>query len=516
MATRVGTTRRNAALLPWLRGAVFGASAYAAFAALPFYPPAAAVAIAAVAAALGVGAPNLGVLALVVALALPLAAGDLVVGALFLLVGVLAVQFLAGGGGRAFVVVALAFLASVAHAQWALPALAGYALGASEGAVVALVAAFVAEAAGIVLGRPFVGVLATGASHAIVDVARVAATPSPLTFAWLPRAAAAVDPDAVVKSLSAVRLTPALVVQPLLWGACAMAAGLVRPKGRGRVVAVAAAAALAAGLLGAVSIATASFLRVPTPPIASPVAVLVAAAVAAAVAALGETVFREEQVAAPAAQPVSVQSEDADVDELLRLIASAEEQLEERHSTDAVVMITDMKAFSKMTEEHGTFNTAKLVQRHRDLLLPLIERGGGHGKSTGGDGLVAAFSSADDAMATAVEMQRRLKEDNAGRPEEKRVQIRIGLASGDIIVDRTGCPFIGEGLNLAARVMALGDGGQVFATHDVVDGAASLPAPVVPHGEFRLKNIARPVPVEEVLWEEGQAPRRPQVEQGAA
>ena len=122
-------------------------------------------------------------------------------------------------------------------------------------------------------------------------------------------------------------------------------------------------------------------------------------------------------------------------------------------------------------QELGSTETARLVQRHRDLLLPIIERGGGHGKSTGGDGLLAAFESPGAALEAAVEMQRALAAYNAKRPGEEEVLIRGGIASGEVVLDKGGKPFLGDALNRAARVMSLADGGQVFTTKEDIGAA---------------------------------------------
>jgi class 3 adenylate cyclase len=172
------------------------------------------------------------------------------------------------------------------------------------------------------------------------------------------------------------------------------------------------------------------------------------------------------------------------------------------------VMITDMKSFSKMTEEDGSMLTAKAIQKHRDLLLPLIERNHGHGKSTGGDGLVAAFEDEGSALQAAVEMQQALAQHNAAHPDSREMTVRIGVAKGDIVLDKGGRPFIGNALNTAARIMNLADGGQAFTSAAVFSKAG----PGIrghSHGEFELKNIAKPVEIVELLWAEGQKPEDP-------
>jgi adenylate cyclase len=209
-------------------------------------------------------------------------------------------------------------------------------------------------------------------------------------------------------------------------------------------------------------------------------------------------------------------TEDADVDELLRLIATAEDKLATEHTSTRVVLITDMKSFSTMTEEDGSVLTAKAIQRHRDLIIPIITGHGGCGKSTGGDGVVAAFENADVALAAAVEAQRSLAEHNATHANEREIHVRMGLAAGEVVLDKGGRPFIGAALNLAARVMNLADGGQILATGDVAAAALNGEVPSFSFGEFRLKNIAKPVEVVEILWGAGQRPKDPRtVEAGS-
>jgi class 3 adenylate cyclase len=263
---------------------------------------------------------------------------------------------------------------------------------------------------------------------------------------------------------------------------------------------------LGVGLLAFVHIAVANA-------VSSPVATSVYGTVTATslVVALGVTAASEWLFAAlPAAvraPAAGVRAEDAEVDELLRLIASAEDQLVTRHRTQAVVLISDIKSFSAMTEELGSIECAKVVQRHRDMLLPVIQRHRGKGKSTGGDGLLAAFSTPRDAVAAAIDMQKTLDSYSRSAKAPQPVLIRIGVAAGEVVLDSGGRPFLGAGLNLAARVMNLADGGRIMATADVAEGSGLPPDARHPHGTFELKNIATPVAVEEILWHDGQTPQ---------
>jgi class 3 adenylate cyclase len=506
------TVRRGAGALPWLRAVAFAAVTYGALAALGFYPVAVAPVVALTVGALGLFSPGIGILVFLVAVAIPLAAGNIVAGVLFLVLGFGVIQYLSESKGRAFLVISLAFLATLLKAEWGVAVLAGYLLGASNGAVAALVACLVIQGAGLLTGAASIGALATGgAAPPLVDLKALTLFEAPLSFGWLLPAISRIDPAAFLKGVTSVKDVVIFAVQPLLWAAAAAIGGLLaRPVGEPRrapmaLVAVSAGvAALAAASLG-LSIALNGPVPVPQLAMASGASLLLALAGAAT----AEWVFTPS-IAEKVKKGTS--AEDADVDELLRLISTAEETLASKHTVQRTVLITDMKSFSRMTQELGSTETAKLVQRHRDLLLPLVEQAGGKGKSTGGDGLLAAFEGPAAALNAAVRMQAALETYNASRPGEEAVLIRAGIASGEVVLDNGGKPFLGDALNLAARVMSLADGGQVFTTQGEVERAGTLPFGSVEHGDFRLKNIAQPVRIVEVLWRPDQQAHAPSVE----
>lgn len=499
-------TRRNADALPAIEALVFASITFLALWTMPYYPAWLAMLLAVLVGALAAGAPALAALLLVAVVSLPVLAADFVVGILFLVVGFRATQYLATDRALGFLLITLAIVALPFHAEWAVCAFAGYALGRGRGAVAAALAGITLEFVGIVLGVPVLGSLVTGGMSP-GPVTFLAAPPGALTLAWLPQAITAADPARVLGAVSAVANWPLLMAQPALWAIGAGIGGLAGAGTKlrallastGAVLAIAGGTALAQRLLGQ---------AVPTPTLVT--TGLVSTALAIATVAVAEWVFPPVVLSAPQPQApaAGVRAEDADVDDLLRVIASAEEELAARHRTESVVLITDMKAFSAMTEEVGSIESAKLVQRHRDVLIPVIERHRGKGKSTGGDGLVAAFASAADALAAAIDMQQTLDAAVKIDPRTREMLVRIGVARGEVVLDKGGRPFLGAAVNLAARVMDLAEGGRIMTVEGVAS-ASGLPGSVLHHhGEYRLKNIAEPIPVVEVLWNEDMAPQQ--------
>ena len=494
--------RKRAAILRYIGAVLFGLAMYVTLDNLAFYPVWLTWLLTFAVAGLALNSPAIAAPVYVVALALPVASADVVAGAIVLVGGLIAAWFLRGSNGLGFLLVALAVVAMPLHIEWALAPIAGYLLGPGRGAGTALAACIAIEVTGLLVGAAWLGVTATGGSAALIAIAEPVG--GVLAFQWLTSALSAAEPARLLDAVRAAQNPELLILQPLLWAAAAVIASTFREPGA-RVRALA-GVALGVGFLALGTIGLSQALQgpVPTPDYMS--AALRSLVVALGVVAASEWVF-PVIVKRPAATRRGLKAEDAEVDELLRVIASAEDQLATRHRTEAVVMITDMKSFSALTEELGSLEVAKLVQRHRDVLLPVVERYGGKGKSTGGDGLLAAFREPRAAVDAAIEMQRALARLCSSGQIDCELLIRIGIAAGEVVLDSGGRPFLGAGLNLAARVMNLADGGRIIATEQVAM-ASGLPETLLhPHGPFELKNISEPVEVVEVLWQEGQTPQ---------
>lgn len=501
--------RDNVRMLPWLRAAALGGVTAVVLTGMPFYSKPV-IAIAALATgALAFSSPSLAALLLVGVASLPILAVDFAVGVLFLIVGFSATQYLGVDQAKGFLAVALAAVAVAFHAEWAAIVLAGYLLGSGRGAIAALIACLVLQTTGALLGVQSIGSLvAGGVSPGVLTFG--AAPDAPLSFGWLAPQIAAANPRAVFDSITAARPVAALVAQPLAWSLAAVLGGVFRrPHAAKARFAIVAGVGGVTVLLAVASTMLTSALAPPPPLDVMLVTGTVSVAVAMLVAGVAEWRFAlKTPVVEPASIPPAhgVRAEDADVDELLRLISSAEDELATKHTSSAVVMLTDMKSFSRMTEEVGSMASAKLVQRQRDLLLPIIDEHHGHGKSTGGDGLVAAFGHPGDAVRAAIAMQQAVTTLCDTSTSGGSLAIRIGIAQGEVVLDKGGRPFIGAALNLAARVMDLADGGRIMVTGDTAIGALEA-GTTYEHGEFELKNIQRPVRVVEILWCADQKPQ---------
>jgi adenylate cyclase len=162
-------------------------------------------------------------------------------------------------------------------------------------------------------------------------------------------------------------------------------------------------------------------------------------------------------------------------------------------------------------DEEGTL--AALKELRRELADPKIKEHRGRIVKTTGDGLLVEFASVVDAVRCAVEVQHEMAERNAGVPDERRIQFRIGINLGDIIKD--GRDIYGDGVNVAARLEALAEPGGICVNRVVRDQVRDkLDFAFEDAGEQRVKNIARPLRVYhvrpgQVAGEEMSAPQPP-------
>ena len=161
----------------------------------------------------------------------------------------------------------------------------------------------------------------------------------------------------------------------------------------------------------------------------------------------------------------------------------------------AAILAADVAGYSRLmgADEAGTF--ARLRTHRRELIDPKIAEHKGRIVKTTGDGMLVEFPSVVEAVACAVAVQRSLAERNAAIPEDQRIELRVGIHQGDIIVEDG--DIFGDGVNLAARLEGLAEPGGICVSARVRSDAMGKVEHVAfdDLGDQQVKNIARPVHV---------------------
>jgi TolB-like protein/class 3 adenylate cyclase/Tfp pilus assembly protein PilF len=158
----------------------------------------------------------------------------------------------------------------------------------------------------------------------------------------------------------------------------------------------------------------------------------------------------------------------------------------------AAVLAADVAGYSRLmgANEEGTLARLKAVRKA--LFDPAIASHRGRIVKTTGDGLLVEFASAVDAVRSAVEVQRSMAQQNAAVPQDQRIEFRIGIHVGDIIIDDN--DIFGDGVNIAARLEGIAEPGGVCMSNDAyrqVRGKVEIACDDM--GPQPLKNIAEPM-----------------------
>jgi adenylate cyclase len=156
----------------------------------------------------------------------------------------------------------------------------------------------------------------------------------------------------------------------------------------------------------------------------------------------------------------------------------------------AAILAADVAGYSRLigADEEGTLNRLRAIRA--EVVDPSITQYRGRIVKTTGDGLLVEFASVVDALRCATEVQNAMAEPNLGIAAEERIEFRIGINVGDVVVEDD--DIFGDGVNVAARLEGLAEPGGICVSPRVQEDAAGrLDLTFDDLGELSLKNIAR-------------------------
>ncbi len=181
------------------------------------------------------------------------------------------------------------------------------------------------------------------------------------------------------------------------------------------------------------------------------------------------------------------------------------EERAQRHL--AAILAADVVGYARLMEQDEADTFGRLRAHRKELIEPEIAKHQGRVFKLMGDGLFAEFGSVVDAVECAVALQRGMAECNRGVPEDRRIDMRIGVNLGDVIVEGEDCH--GEGVNIAARLQELAEPGGICISQQAFDQVETkLDLAYEDLGEHLVKNIVKAIHVYRVAGEGGRAARR--------
>jgi len=173
----------------------------------------------------------------------------------------------------------------------------------------------------------------------------------------------------------------------------------------------------------------------------------------------------------------------------------------------AAILAADVVGYSRLMEQNEADTFERLRAHRKELFEPEITKHHGRVFKLMGDGLLAEFGSVVDAVQCAVAVQRGMAERNRDVAEDRRIDVRIGVNLGDVIVE--GEDRHGEGVNIAARLQQLAEPGGICVSQQAYDHVeAKLDLAYDDLGEHLVKNIVKPVHIYRVRGGATRTPRR--------
>ena len=158
----------------------------------------------------------------------------------------------------------------------------------------------------------------------------------------------------------------------------------------------------------------------------------------------------------------------------------------------SAILAADVAGYSRLMHSDEEATHAKLTALLTDAVAPAIAEHGGRIVKNTGDGFLAEFPSAVEAVRSAMQFQTRIKELTIDDPEDRRIAFRVGINIGDVIAEPN--DIFGDGVNIAARLESIAEPGGICissAAYDQVRGKVGVEFADL--GEQNLKNIALPV-----------------------
>ena len=155
----------------------------------------------------------------------------------------------------------------------------------------------------------------------------------------------------------------------------------------------------------------------------------------------------------------------SDTDDLIRRVAELDEELQSRLTREIAVLFTDIRGSTTFFKIHGDIAGRLMMQRHYDMLFPIIEKTNGSVVKTVGDSIMATFNDPETAVKAAIAMQRKLFSYNATKPHEDPIRIRIGINFGKGIIEEN--DVFGDVVNVASKLVSVGESEQIVVGESI-------------------------------------------------
>jgi class 3 adenylate cyclase/CHAT domain-containing protein/tetratricopeptide (TPR) repeat protein len=189
------------------------------------------------------------------------------------------------------------------------------------------------------------------------------------------------------------------------------------------------------------------------------------------------------------------------IDEILRERDRLQKVIEEKFKKEVTILFTDICGYTKYMETKGDISGRNMLQRHNDIVMPVIEQHNGVVIKTIGDAVMATFETPLEAIKSAIGIQKGLFEHNRKTEVSNRIHVKIGINTGDVLIDDA--DVFGDAVNVAARIQSEAVEDEILISgklYDMVCGSEDILCRY--HDTCELKGKAEPIGLYRVVWQD--------------
>lgn len=189
------------------------------------------------------------------------------------------------------------------------------------------------------------------------------------------------------------------------------------------------------------------------------------------------------------------------IEEILHERERLEEILRERFKKEVVILFTDICGYTQYMDTHGDISGRAMLEKHNQIVLPLIEKNEGVVIKTIGDAVMASFSNPLSAVKTSMAIQSGLHEYNRTAEEVNRIYVKIGINKGEALVDAK--DVYGDAVNVASRIQSQAGADQILISKSVYEQVKGIDDILCRfHGSVQVKGKAEPLELYRVVWQD--------------
>ena len=196
-----------------------------------------------------------------------------------------------------------------------------------------------------------------------------------------------------------------------------------------------------------------------------------------------------------------VEAQAENIEQVLRERERLDQLLKDKFSKRMAIVFSDISGFTKYMDTWGDIRGRAWVQKHHDMVFPLIESHGGKVLQVMGDGIMAAFTSPLPAVKAGVAIQRRLDEFNQKTPPADQIHVHIGINWGEILVDDD--HIAGDVVNVASRIQSQATADQLLISKSVYDDVCGSEDILCRfHAAVAVKGKSVPLELYRIVWKD--------------